>query len=106
MTFEYDLKSFPNPDGTWAVRGKVSAMKDGKPVIHADKKTPVFAEHEESTPDGPAEGQDLMAWGLKFAKSRSYKAKLDAKVQPQIAALGLVKPVKPATLSRIKPEDL
>lgn len=93
MNTEYDLKAFQNPDGTWAVRGKATAMEGKKPLTHRDGKTPVFAEVEEATPPGegggPKEGQDLMEWALAFAKSRKYKTQLDSMIRRQLNVLGI-----------------
>ena len=99
MNLEYDLKSFKNPDNTFAVRGKATAFEGGKPILHKDKfKTPVFAEVEESTHDGPKDKQDFMEWALAFAKAHNYKSQLEALIAPQLTALGLAKSdVKPVS---------
>jgi hypothetical protein len=99
MNLEYDIRAFKNPDGSFAVRGKASAFEGGKPILHKDKtKTPVFAEVEESTHDGPKDKQDFMEWALAFAKAHNYKSQLEALIAPQLQALGLAKSdVKPVS---------
>lgn len=103
MNLEYDLKAFKNSDGTWAVRGKATAYEAGQVLTHQDKlKTPVFAEVEESTTEGPKEKQDLLDWAVKFARRQDYKGKLQMKIDQQLAALGLSQEVAKPVCARVK----
>lgn len=100
-TIEYELRAFENPDSTFAVRIRATALLDGKPLRHPqkdaegedleeDKRRPVFAEAEVSSPEGPKEGESLEDWGLRHAQERGLKAELDREVQKQLVNLGLV----------------
>lgn len=103
MNIEYDLRAFRNPDHSFAVRGKATALEAGVALTHRDAfKTPVFAEVEEATLDGPKSGQDFMEWALQFAKDHRYKDQLEALLQPQLGVLGLVKSDVKSVCAKVK----